>query len=140
MKHHQSQIDECLSNRDGILHIEECSSTELIEQFGSPLFVFSENQIRRNVRRFHRAFDQGWTAGPIKVMPAVKANWLFAVQRILANEGCGADIYSAGELDVALRAGVEPKFISANGVPKSVAHIARVLETGTRLTIDSCHN
>jgi diaminopimelate decarboxylase len=133
----QTRIDDCLSNRDGILFIEELASTELIEQFGSPLFVFSENQIRRNVRRFRDAFERGWTAGPVKVMPAAKASWTLAVQRILADEGCGADIYSAGELDVALRAGVEPRYISANGVPKDREHVRRTIETGARLTIDS---
>ena len=133
----QIPIDDCLSNRDGVLFIEELASTELVERFGSPLFVFSENQIRRNVRRFKDAFETGWTAGPVKVMPAVKANWNYAIQRVLTEEGCGADIYSAGELDVALRAGVEPRFISANGVPKEKEHIRRTLEAGARLTIDS---
>ena len=133
----QKRIDDCLSNRDGVLFIEEVAAPELIEQFGSPLFAFSEDQIRRNVRRFRDAFEKGWTAGPVKVMPAVKANWLFAVQRVLADEGCGADIYSAGELDVALRAGVDPQFISANGVPKDRDHVRRTIEVGARLTIDS---
>ncbi len=133
----RTSIDECLSNRDGVLFIEEIASTELIERFGSPLFVFSEDQIRRNVRRFREAFERGWTAGPVKVMPAAKANWIFAIQRILADEGCGADIYSPGELDVALRAGVDPQFISVNGVPKDREHIRRTLEVGARLTIDS---
>ncbi len=133
----QTRIDDCLSNRDDVLHIEELAATTLVERFGSPLFVFSENQIRRNVRRFRDAFEAGWTAGPVKVMPAVKANWALAVQRILADEGCGADIYSPGELDVALRAGFEPRFISANGVPKEKEHIQRTLEAGARLTIDS---
>ena len=111
-----TRIDECLSNRDGVLFIEGVSSAELVERFGSPLFVFSEDQIRRNVRRFRHAFERGWTAGPVKVMPAATANWLFAAQRILADEGCGADIYSPGELDVVLRAGIDPAFISVNGV------------------------
>lgn len=133
----RTHIDDCLSNRDGVLFIEDLASTELIERFGSPLFVFSEDQIRRNVRRFQNAFQKGWTAGPVKVMPAAKANWILAVQRILADEGCGADIYSAGELDVALRAGVAPELISVNGVPKDEAHIRRTLEVGARLTIDS---
>ncbi len=133
----RTSIDDCLSNRDGVLFVEEMSSTNLIGRFGSPLFVFSEDQIRRNVRRFRDAFQKGWTAGPAKVMPAAKANWIFAIQRILADEGCGADIYSAGELDVALRAGFDPRFISVNGVPKDKAHIRRTIEVGARLTIDS---
>ena len=119
------------------MFVEGVASTELIERFGSPLFVFWENQIRRNVRRFRDAFEQGWTAGPVKVMPAVKASWSLAIQRVLADEDCGADIYSAGELDVAIRAGVDPQFVSANGVPKDKAHIARTIEVGARLTIDS---
>ena len=71
-------IDDCLSNRDGVLFIEELDSTELVERFGSPLFVFSEDQLRRNVRRFRDAFEKGWTPGAVRVMPAVKANWIFA--------------------------------------------------------------
>ncbi len=133
----ETRIDDCLSNRNGVLFIEEMASPDLVERFGSPLFVFSEDQIRRNVRRFRDAFEKGWTAGPVKVMPAAKANWLFAIQRVLADEGCGADIYSAGELDVALRAGVDPRFISVNGVPKDKEHIRRTIEVGARLTIDS---
>jgi diaminopimelate decarboxylase len=133
----ETRIDDCLSNRNGVLFIEDIASSDLVERFGSPLFVFSEDQVRRNVRRFRDAFEKGWTAGPVKVMPAAKANWLFAIQRVLADEGCGADIYSAGELDVALRAGVEPRFISVNGVPKDKEHIRRTIEVGARLTIDS---
>lgn len=133
----QTRIDDCLSNRDGVLFIENVASTSLVERFGSPLFVFSEDQIRRNVRRFCDAFEKGWTAGPVKVMPAAKANWIVAIQRVLADEGCGADIYSAGELDVTLRAGVDPRFISVNGVPKDKEHIRRTIEVGARLTIDS---
>ncbi len=132
-----THIDDCLSNRDGALFVEGLAAAELVQRFGSPLFVFSEDQIRRNVRRFRTAFERGWTAGPVKVMPAAKANWVYAIQRILADEGCGADIYSAGELDVALRAGVDPEFISVNGVPKDKSHIARTIEVGARLTIDS---
>ena len=133
----ETRIDDCLSNRNGVLFIEDIASSDLVERFGSPLFVFSEDQVRRNVRRFRDAFEKGWTAGPVKVMPAAKANWLFAIQRVLADEGCGADVYSAGELDVALRAGVDPRFISVNGVPKDKEHIRRTIEVGARLTIDS---
>ena len=133
----ETRIDDCLSNRDGVLLIERMAAPGLTERFGSPLFVFSEDQIRRNVRRFRDAFEKGWTMGPVKVMPAAKANWIFAVQRVLAEEGCGADIYSPGELDVALRAGIDPRFISTNGVPKDKEHIRRTIEVGARLTIDS---
>ena len=99
------RIDDCLSARAGRLFIEECDALGLVRQFGSPLFVFSEDQLRRNVRRFQGAFQAGWPDGPVVVMPAAKANWLASIQRILADEGCGCDTYSAGELTMALRTG-----------------------------------
>ena len=46
------RIDDCLSNRAGRLYVEECDTLDLVAEFGSPLFVFSEDQLRRNVRRF----------------------------------------------------------------------------------------
>ena len=112
-------IDDCLSARDGHLFVEECDTMELVEQFGSPLFVLSEDQIRRNAQRFQQAFQAGWPDGPVKVLPAAKAYWIPAVQRILADEGCGCDVYSPGELSIALQAGFEPALISVNGVPKT---------------------
>ncbi len=133
----RTAIDDCLSDVNGTLHVEGLSATELVARFGSPLFVVSEDQVRRNVRRFQRAFGEGWTPGPVKILPALKANWNLAVQRVLAEEGCGADIYSAGELEIALRAGMDPQFISVNGVPKDKEHIRSALEAGARLTIDS---
>lgn len=132
-----TRIDDCLSTRDGHLFIEERDTLDLVRQFGSPLFVMSENQIRRNVRRFQEAFQAGWPDGPVKVLPAAKANWIPAVQRILAHEGCGCDIYSPGELSVALSAGFDPQFISVNGVPKDEDHIYRSVREGVRITIDS---
>ncbi len=131
------RIDECLSTIRGHLFVEECDCVELVSRFGSPLFVMSEDQLRRNVRRFRDAFQQGWPDGPVKVLPAAKANWISALHRILADEGCGCDIYSPGELTVALEAGMEPELISVNGVPKDESHIYRSVQAGVRITIDS---
>lgn len=130
-------LDDCLSAKEDKLYIEGVEASTLISRFGSPLFVFSEDQLRRNARRFQAAFSAGWTTGPVDLMPAVKANWLSAIQRILASEGCGADVYSPGELEIALRSGMPPERISVNGVPKGAEHIERALAEGARLTIDS---
>jgi diaminopimelate decarboxylase len=132
-----NRIDDCLSIRYGRLYVEGCDTVELIRRFGSPLFVFSEDQIRRNVRRFQEAFQEGWSEGPVKILPAAKANWISAIQRILADENCGCDVYSPGELTVALNAGFDPRFISVNGVPKGEDHINRCVQEGVRITIDS---
>ena len=132
-----SRLDDCLSTRGGRLCVEDCDTLQLLDRFGSPLFVLSEDQLRRNVRRFQQAFQAGWPSGSVKVLPAAKANWIAAVQRILADEGCGCDVYSAGELTVALDAGFDRDLISVNGVPKDPSHIERAIREGVRITIDS---
>jgi diaminopimelate decarboxylase len=130
-------VDACLSTRNGHLYIEQCDTVDIVNQFGSPLFIVSEAQLRSNIRRFQNAFAKGWPEGPVKIMPAAKASWNQAIQRIVASEGCGCDIYSPGELWVALQSGFDPQYISVNGVPKDEDHIKHAIEKGARITIDS---
>lgn len=129
-------IDQCLSTKGGHLFIEGMDAVDIVQQYGSPVFVVSEEQLRRNIRRFQKGFEAGWTDGPVKVMPAAKACWIAAIQRIIASEGCGCDVYSAGELHVALESGFDPQFISVNGVPKDRDHLFNSVKQGARVTID----
>lgn len=62
-----TRIDDCLSKRNGHLFIEEYDTVSLLQQFGSPLFVLSEDQIRRNVRRFQKGFQEGWPDRPVSL-------------------------------------------------------------------------
>ena len=130
------RIDGCLSTRDGHLFIEDCDTVGLVERFGSPLFVVSEAQLRANLRRFQKAFSEQWTEGPVNVLPAFKANWSLATRHILSEEGAGADIYSEGELEGALRAGVEPELISVNGGGKSEELVRKCVRAGVRITVE----
>lgn len=125
-----------LSVRNGRLFVEDIAASELVERFGSPLFAYSETQLRTNVRRFTAAMAAQWPDGPVDVLPAFKANPMLATRRILTEEGAGADVYSAGELDGALRAGVDPSRISVNGGGKSRAQIHRCVQAGVRITVE----
>ncbi|MCG8673243.1 MAG: hypothetical protein MI867_27895 [Pseudomonadales bacterium] len=129
-------IDDSLSVRDNHLFIEERDTTQLVEEFGSPLFVVSENQLRRNYRRYHKAFKKYWPYGPVDVLPANKANWNTAVRTILSEEGAGADIYSQGELYSALKCNVKPELISVNGGGKSDEMLRQCIQAGVRITIE----
>ena len=132
----EKKIDDCLSTKNGNLFIEQLNTIDIAKEYGTPAFVISENQLRRNIRRFQKGFESHWPDGPVKIMPAAKANWISAIQKIIADENCGCDIYSAGEFSVALKAGFDPKFISVNGVPKGKDHIFRAVKEGARITID----
>ena len=64
---------DCLSVRNGVLHVEGVSTRDLADRFGTPLFVFSEAQLRENLRRFRDAFAVGWP-GPVDVLPAMSTS------------------------------------------------------------------
>ncbi len=131
-----TKIDDCLSTRSGHLFIEDCDTVELVAKFGSPLFVISETQLRRNVRRFREAFTPHWPGGSVEVLPAIKANWILATRKILSEEGAGADIYSYGELHAALAAGVKPEMISVNGGGKQEDLVEQCIRSGVRITVE----
>ncbi len=131
-----TRIDESLATRDGHLFIEACDTVDLARRFGTPLFVISENQLRRNTRRFQEAFAAAWPDGAVDVLPAIKANWILATRMILSAAGAGADVYSEGELRAALEAGVAPAKISVNGGGKPDGLIEQCIRAGVRITVE----
>jgi len=130
-------INDSLSIRDGRLFIEDCDATELARDFGTPLFVVSETHLRNNLRRYKRAFEQHWPEGRVRIMPSLKASPLVALRRVLTDEGCGCDVFGPGELEGALRGGVNPQDISVNGSIKDRSIICRAIEMGARIVLDS---
>src|SRR3954470_10581838 len=131
------RIDDCLSVADGRLWIEDCSAADLAALHGTPLHVVSEDQLRRNARRLHAAFAAAWPHGPVRLLPALKANPALALRRLLDAEGHGCDAFGPEELEVALRAGTPPELISLNGPAKPDATLARAIAAGVRITVDS---
>ena len=130
-------IDECLSVRDGHLLIEGCDTVELAREFGTPIHVLSEDQLRRNARRISAAFSEAWPEGETRLLPSIKANFTLALRRILTEEGTGCDTFGPGELAAALRCGVPPELISVNGSVKSTELVSAAVEAGCRITLDS---
>jgi len=130
-------LREPLSIRDNRLFIEECDTVELARQFGTPMYVTSEAQLRNNLRRWHATFQEYWSDGPVRVFPALKANPIIAIRRILTEEGAGCDIFGPGELECAMRGGVTGELLSVNGSIKSREIIRKAIEAGARIVLDS---
>lgn len=121
---------------DDQLYIEDLPAAELIDTFGSPLFVMSETRLRTMVRRYRAAFAAGWPDGPVDVLAAFKSNTTLATRQILTDEGAGADIYSPGELVGVLSTGVDPNLVSVSGNAKSREHLRRCTAAGVRITVE----
>jgi len=136
----KKQIDNSLSiNEQGQLCVENYTADDLAREFGTPLYVISEQQLRENARSFQRAFGDCWPEGEVNILPAIKANYTLALRYILTEEGCGCDLFSEGELWAALEAGVDPAKTSLNGNSK-VGFSNSLLETaikhGVKITMD----
>lgn len=133
----EARIDDCLSVRGGQLRIEGCAVTDLARRFGTPCYVVSEDQLRRNVRHFRRAFSERWPEGPVHVLPSIKANFTLALLRVLAQEGTGFDTFGPSELHAALGSGADPGLISVNGSSKDRTILEAAVRAGARVTLDS---
>jgi diaminopimelate decarboxylase len=132
-----ARLDDCLSIRAGRLWVEECDTVELARRFGTPLYVISEDQLRRSARRIGAAFAAAWPEGETALLPSLKANLSLALRAILNDEGLGADTFGPGELHAALAAGTTPGLISVNGSVKDAALVQRAVAAGARVTLDS---
>ena len=130
-------IDGVLSVADNRLWIEGCDTVAIAEEYGTPLYVISETQLRANSRRLRAAFERFWTVGPVELLPSLKANYTIAVRQILNDEGLGCDVFGHGELQAALWAGVPGASISVNGSAKSAQLIDLAVSVGARITLDS---
>ena len=131
-----AKLDQCLSVREGRLYVEDVAAEELAERFGTPLYVISEDQLRRNARSFRGAFESRWP-GPFLLLPSIKANSALALRHILNQEGTGCDVFGPGELEAALGTGTEPDRISLNGPMKDEAVLERAIGAGAKITLDS---
>jgi diaminopimelate decarboxylase len=131
------RIDECLSVRGGHLFVEGVDAVEIARRFGTPVYVVSEDHLRRNARRITRAFTSRWSEGPVRVLASIKANLTLATRAILTREGLGCDVFGPGELEAAIRSGVAPELVSVNGTAKDEALLERAIAFGAKVTLDS---
>jgi diaminopimelate decarboxylase len=106
------------------------SLEELAEQHGTPLYVYSAEQIRHRFGLFQQAF----AGRPATICFAVKANSSLAILRLLAELGAGFDIVSGGELERVRRANKAAlKRVVFSGVGKQVWEIDAALMAGILL-------
>ena len=126
-------------NERGHLEVGGCDALELAREFGTPVYVVAEDDLRARAREFIDAL--GAQHRDYGVLFASKAFPCTAVYRVLADEGLGCDVASGGELALALRAGCDPRRIYLHGNAKSTAELREALEAGVgQIVLDSLHD
>jgi diaminopimelate decarboxylase len=117
----------------GALAVGDVDARELATEFGTPLYVCDEADVRSRCREYVTAFGAG-----TQVCYAAKAFCSRAVLRWVSEEGLGIDVCTGGELEVALSAGVPAETITLHGNNKSQAELARAVEAGVgHIVLDS---
>ncbi|HMA26166.1 MAG: diaminopimelate decarboxylase [Solirubrobacterales bacterium] len=123
-------------NERGHLEIAGCDVVELADRFGTPAYIYAEDDIRRRARLYLSAFEE--RTDSFEVIFASKALPCTAAYRVVREAGLSVDVASGGELHMALAAGFDPERIHLHGNNKSEAELRYAFETGVgHLIVDS---
>ncbi|MDQ3729955.1 MAG: diaminopimelate decarboxylase, partial [Actinomycetota bacterium] len=113
-------------NDAGHLEVGGCDMVALATEFGTPAYVYSEDDIRSRAREYLAAFEA--RTDDFEVIYASKAAPIVAVLKVLVAEGLSIDVASGGELHAALRADTDPARIYLHGNNKTVADLRKATE------------
>jgi len=115
-------------------HIDGHAVKDLIEQYGSPLFVLSEKTIRKTYRSALRAFTTRYPK--VQFAWSYKTNYISAVCNTFHQEGSWAEVVSGFEYEKALGNGVEGQKIIFNGPDKTQDDLRMAIENNSLIHID----
>jgi diaminopimelate decarboxylase len=120
-------------NEAGRLEIGGCDTVELAREFGTPLYVLDEAQMRGICQEYLTHFRSRYPR--VTVDYAGKALLAKAICAIIESEGLHLDICSAGELYTALEAGFPPERIICHGNFKTVPDLQMCIDNHIRLIV-----
>jgi len=118
----------------GHVEVGGCDLVEVAREFGTPLYVYDEATVHVTAREFRAAMD-----GAGHVLYSAKAFASPQFLRVVAEEGLGLDVVSAGELHLALRSGFPAERIYFLGNNKSEEDLDAAFAAGVTLVVDGFH-
>lgn len=114
---------------EGKLSIETIPISKIAKTFGTPVMVYSAQDVIDETKKFIDVFD--------RVLFASKAAPIVALEKMIFELGAGCDVASLGELEVAITAGCDPEKMVMHGNNKSDEEIKRCIEIGVgRIVIE----
>ena len=121
-------------NAAGHMEVGGCDLVELARGHGTPLYVYDEATVRQRASEYMAAMD-----GAGQVLYSAKAFASPQFLRVVAEEGLGLDVVSAGELNLALRSGFPRERIHFLGNNKSIEDLEAAFAAGSTIVIDGDH-
>ena len=110
------------------LHIGGVAASQLVAQYGSPLYVYDQQQLETNLQAYKKAFQSD--RFPTKILYASKAFQTVGMMNLVNQYGFGVDVVSAGELYTALQSDVPVDHIYFHGNNKSTEELKMAFESG----------
>ena len=108
------------------LCIEDVRVNALADSYGTPLFVYSQAAMQDALA----AYQRGFAGRKLHICYAMKANSSLAILQFFAEQGCGFDIVSGGELERVLAAGGDASKVIFSGVGKTRTEMLQALQAG----------
>lgn len=121
---------------EGQLEVGGCLVSELVERYGSPLYILDEQTLRAACQAYRSALAQHYPSDALPIYASKAWNCL-AVCALVAQEGLGIDVVSAGELYTALQAGVPSDRLYFHGNNKSLQELSMGVEAGCTIVVDN---
>lgn len=118
-----------------LTEIDEIPVEELLEEFGSPLFVYSEKNLRSKARRMRRAFHSRYPNTSFTW--SYKTNYLDAICKIFHSEGWEAEVVSDFEYHKAQNLGIKGSNITLNGPHKPEVLLKTAIKEKSLIQIDN---
>ena len=124
-----------LERNDNALWMGGVSIKELVETYETPLYVMDVETIRQSCRQYTSALNEVYPNH--LVCYAGKANSNIRLIQTIKDEGLGVDVVSEGELETAIRAGVDPQKILFHGNNKSENELKMAIRYNVMVVIDN---
>ena len=121
-------------NAAGHMEVGGCDLVQLARDHGTPLYVYDEATVRQRSSEYVAAMGRGG-----QVLYSAKAFASPHFLRVVAEEGLGLDVVSAGELDLALRSDFPRDRIHFLGNNKSREDVEAAYRAGATIVIDGSH-
>lgn len=106
------------------LFCEQVNLKNIVHEYGTPCYIYSQTGLIHNFKQIDAAFANY----PHTINFALKANSNLTLLKLLARQGCGADVVSGGELFLARQAGFPPEKIVFAGVGKTDSELRLAIE------------
>lgn len=128
--------DHTTVDAEGRLVFQGHRAVDLVRRFGTPLYLFEVETIRRQIRAYRQGLSH--YPGQARLTYASKAFQCKALAKLMAAEGVGLDVASVGEIYIARAGGADPAEMHLHGNNKTLAELDYALQAGIgRIVVDN---